>query len=79
MEILKKLIGVICIAVAIGAEYWLVSNLNLPAASNPFGKTPDAINIAKWILIPVSIPVVLGALLCFGYYALSNEYEGSHE
>jgi hypothetical protein len=64
---------------ACGAEYWLVTNLLAPAATNPFGKTVEAISIAQYTLIPVSIPVILGGLICFGYYALQGEYQGSHE
>ncbi len=78
MENLKKLIGVVCVALALLAEYWLVTKLLEPAATNPFGKTAEAIKIAQLTLIPVSIPVLLGGLICFGYYAVTNEYQGSH-
>ena len=74
METIKKIVGIICVALAFVAEYWLVSNLVLPVASNPFGKTQEAIAIAQYTLIPVSIPVVLGGLICFGYYAFMGEY-----
>ncbi len=79
MEILKKIIGIVCIFLAIAAEYWLVTKLLEPIATNPFGKTAEAIKIAQMTLIPVSIPVLLGGLICFGYYAVTNEYNGSHK
>ena len=79
MDSLKKLIGVVCVILACFAEYWLVTKLLEPAATNPFGKTAEAISIARYTLIPVSIPVILGGLICFGWYALKGEYEGSHE
>lgn len=81
MEGLKKLVGIIAMLIGIAAEYWLVTALFIDPLSgkNPFGKTVDAVSIAKLTLIPVSIPVILGGLLIFGYYALKGEYEGSHE
>lgn len=81
MDGLKKLIGVAAMLIGIAAEYWLINALFIDPLSgkNPFGKTVDAVSIAKLTLIPVSIPVILGGLLIFGYYALKGEYEGSHE
>ena len=81
MDGLKKIIGVIAMGIGIAAEWWLIQALMIDAASdkNPFGKTAEAVNIAKWTLIPVSIPVILGGLLIFGFYALKGEYEGSQE
>ena len=76
MELIKRLIGIVCMILACAAEYWLISNLLLPIATNPFGKTAEAIAIAQYTLIPVSIPVLLGGLICFGYFALIGEYEG---
>ncbi len=81
MEGLKKVVGILAILIGIAAEYWLITALFIDPLSgkNPFGKTADAVSIAKWTLIPVSIPVILGGLLVFGFYALKGEYERSHE
>lgn len=81
MDGLKKLVGLIAMGLAVAAEWWLLTALFIDPASgkNPFGKTVDAVNIAKITLIPVSIPVIFLGLLVFGYYAIKGEYQGSHE
>ncbi len=71
MNGLKKIAGLLCIIVGIVAEYSLITAIT----SGTLVKNPEENTIFALTVIPVSIPVVLGGLLLFGYYALKGEYD----
>lgn len=73
MNGIKKVVGLLCIAVGLIAEYFLI----MAIADGSLVKNPEENIIFAITVIPVSIPVVLGGLLTFGYYALKGEYDST--
>ena len=73
MNGIKKVVGLLCIAVGLIAEYFLI----MAIADGSLVKNPEENTIFAITVIPVSIPVVLGGLLTFGYYALKGEYDST--
>jgi heme/copper-type cytochrome/quinol oxidase subunit 2 len=73
MDALKKVIGVIAICLAFYAEYFLFTQ-NKVLVPDPNNNT-----VFVWTVIPVSLIAVMGALALFGYFAVTGEYDGSHE
>ena len=71
MNSVKKVMGLLCILVGVIAEYYLVSAIT----NGTLVKNPEENKIFAMTVIPVSIPVVLGGLLLFGFYALKGEYD----
>ena len=71
MNALKKIIGLACIIVGLVAEYFLITAI----MNGSLVKNPEENKIFALTVIPVSIPVLLGGLLLFGYYALKGEYD----
>jgi small-conductance mechanosensitive channel len=71
MNALKKVIGLACIIVGLVAEYFLINAI----MKGDLIKNPEENTIFALTVIPVSIPVLLGGLLLFGYYALKGEYD----
>ena len=71
MNGLKKIVGLLCIIIGIVAEYYLITAIT----SGTLVKNSEENTIFALTVIPVSIPVVLGGLLLFGYYALKGEYD----
>ena len=60
MNILKKFLGVVWIAMALFAGYYLLEEQSLPKFKT--GKTEDL------------IPAIVGGLGVFGWYSLQGEY-----
>jgi hypothetical protein len=73
MNNLKKIIGVVCISLGLIAEYFLITTIN----SGSLFKTAEENKIFALTVIPVSIPIILGGLLLFGFYALQGEYDAA--
>ncbi len=71
MNALKKVIGLACIIIGLVAEYFLINAI----INGELIKNPEENKIFALTVIPVSIPVLLGGLLLFGYYALKGEYD----
>ena len=71
MNNIKKIIGLICIALGLFAEYYLITAIT----SGSLVKNPEENLIFALTVIPVSIPVILGGLVLFGYYAFKGEYD----
>ncbi len=70
LNTLKKIIGALCVPLAIYVGYLLWQQ----TLAGKMGTNPEEQSVAKWTLLPVSIPVLLG-LIIFGYYAATGEYE----
>ena len=73
MNNIKKLIGLLCIVLGLFAEYYLITAIT----SGSLVKNPEENLIFALTVIPVSIPVILGGLVLFGYYAFKGEYDTS--
>ena len=63
MNNIKKLIGLLCIVLGLFAEYYLITAIT----SGSLVKNPEENLIFALTVIPVSIPVILGGLVLFGY------------
>ena len=69
MNAIKKILGVAWIALGLYAGYYLFSNYWEKIGSPKLDESIQAI-----IFIFVLVPIVTGALLRFGVYALQGEY-----
>ncbi|HTI89570.1 MAG TPA: hypothetical protein VL727_03225 [Puia sp.] len=70
MNIIKKLLGIVWIALGPVILYWLIKTGTAEIAKNPIINT----KIQWGVFIVVFIPIVVGLVL-FGYYALKGEYD----
>lgn len=74
MNFIKKIVGAICLPLALYVGYVLWS-LTL---AGKIGSNPDEQKVAMYTLLPVSIPIIMG-LLIFGYYGITGEYDRIEE
>ena len=70
MNNVKKLIGLLSIVIGIVAEYLLISAI----ANGTLIKNAEENKIFAMTVIPVSLPIIVGGLTLFGFYALKGEY-----
>jgi small-conductance mechanosensitive channel len=70
MNMLKKVIGFLCIPIALYVCYLLWGQ----TLAGKIGANPDEQKVAMYTLLPVSIPIILG-LIMFGYYGVTGEYD----
>ena len=70
MDILKKIFGIVWIAVAVFAGYYLFEEQSLPKFKT--GKLEDL--IPALIYTGILLPLIVGGLGIFGYYSLRGEY-----
>ena len=71
MNLLRKYAGIIWIALAIGAGYYLIVSQAIPKFESP--KPEDRIPAIIYAFILT--PIIVGGLSVFGYYSLTGEYE----
>lgn len=71
MELLKKYLGLLWIALALVVAYFNVAVLGIPKILS--GKQEDL--VFAIINLGVLTPIVVGGLLVFGYYAWRGEYK----
>ena len=70
MKRLKKWLGIVWIALAPMAMFWL-----LKTALSEIEKKPVIDTIIQWgVFVLIFLPIAVG-LMIFGYYALKGEYE----
>ena len=72
MNTLKKYLGLIWIGLAILGGYYGITALGLPKLLS--GRTEDL--VFGIIIVFVLMPLIVGGLLTFGWYALRGEYAG---
>lgn len=71
MNAIRKILGVVWIALGLAAGYYLIVSQAIPKFES--GKPEDKIPAIIYCFILT--PIIVGGLLVFGYYALSGEYE----
>lgn len=71
MNQIRKYMGIIWMALALVAGYYLIVNQAIPKFESP--KPEDRIPAIIYAFILT--PIIVGGLLVFGYYALTGEYE----
>ena len=70
MNGLKKILGVVWILVALVVGYFGITVMGIPKLAS--GKQEDL--VFGIIILFVLMPIIVGGLAIFGYYALSGEY-----
>jgi hypothetical protein len=76
METIKKWAGLLWIGLGIAAGVFSILNIGLPKfASGLQGNQSDL--VFGIILLFILTPIIVGALLIFGYYAWKGEYHKS--
>lgn len=70
MNGLKKILGILWIAVALVVGYFGITVLGIPKISS--GKQEDL--VFGIIILFVLMPIISGGMAIFGYYSLTGEY-----
>ncbi|MDR2235107.1 MAG: hypothetical protein LBE92_03205 [Chryseobacterium sp.] len=70
MNGLKKILGIVWIAIALVVGYFGITVLGIPKITS--GKQEDL--VFGIIILFVLMPIISGGLGIFGYYALTGEY-----
>ncbi len=75
MNLIKKLLGIIWLALGVAVGYFGITILGIPKLSS--GKQDDFVFGA--IICFILLPIVVGGLLVFGKYALQGEYDTANK
>lgn len=70
MNGIKKILGILWIAVALVVGYFGITVLGIPKISS--GKQEDL--VFGIIILFVLMPIISGGMAIFGYYSLTGEY-----
>lgn len=70
MDGLKKILGIVWIAVALAVAYLGITVMGVPKLTS--GKQEDL--VFGIIILFVLVPIVSGGMAIFGYYSLTGEY-----
>ncbi|RKS97903.1 DUF6814 family protein [Chryseobacterium defluvii] len=70
MNGLKKILGIVWIAIALVVGYFGITVLGIPKISS--GKQEDL--VFGVIILFVLMPIISGGMAVFGYYSLTGEY-----
>ncbi len=71
MNQIRKYMGIVWVALALVAGYYLIVSQAIPKFNSP--KPEDMIPAIIYAFILT--PIIVGGLLVFGYYSLTGEYE----
>lgn len=71
MNQIRKYLGFVWIALGIAAGYYLIVSQAIPKFES--GKPEDKIPAIIYAFI--LMPIIVGGLLVFGYYAVTGEYD----
>lgn len=74
MNAIRKYLGIIWIFLGLFAGYFSLAYVGWPKfQSGLAGNTSDM--VFGIIMLIILTPIIVGALLTFGYYAVTNEYD----
>lgn len=74
MDSIKKIAGILWLALGIGAGYFSITSIGLPKfTSGMAGNQSDL--VFGIIMLFILTPMIVGSLLTFGYYSLTGEYD----
>ncbi|MBD3581004.1 DUF6814 family protein [Flavobacterium selenitireducens] len=71
MDIIKKILGIVWIAMALAAAWFCIFDFGLPKFST--GKQEDL--VFGIIILFVLTPLIVAGLAAFGWFALKGEYD----
>lgn len=75
MNGLKKILGILWIAIALVVGYFGITVLGIPKITS--GKQEDL--VFGIIILFVLMPIISGGMAIFGYYSLTGEYSDDKE
>jgi len=75
MDSLKRILGIVWIALALAAAYFCIFTFGIPKVSS--GKQEDL--VFGIVILFVLTPIIVGGLFTFGLYALQNEYSDAKQ
>lgn len=75
MNGLKKILGILWIAIALVVGYFGITVLGIPKITS--GKQEDL--VFGIIILFVLMPIISGGMAIFGYYSLTGEYSDNKE
>ena len=70
MDSIKRILGIVWIALALAAAYFCIFTFGIPKFT--CGKQDDL--VFGIVILFVLTPIIVGGLFTFGYYALAGEY-----
>ncbi len=70
MNTIKRILGIVWIALALFAAYYCIFIFGVPKLTS--GKQEDL--VFGIVILFVLTPIIVGGLLLFGYYSLAGEY-----
>ena len=74
MNQLRKFAGIIWLAMGAFAGYFSITSIGLPKFTSGLAGNQSDLVFGIIVLI-ILTPIIVGAMLTFGYYALTNEYD----
>ena len=74
MNGLKKILGILWIAIALTVGYFGITVMGIPKITS--GKQEDL--VFGIIILFVLMPIISGGMAIFGYYALKGEYSADN-
>jgi len=73
MNSIKKISGIVWLALGLYAGYFSITSIGLPKfTSGMAGNQSDL--VFGIIVLFILTPIIVGSLITFGYYALSGDY-----
>lgn len=73
MDSIKKMFGLVWLALGLFAGWFSITNIGLPKfISGLAGNSSDM--VFGIIMLFILTPMIVGSLVTFGYYALTDEY-----
>ena len=73
MDAIKKILGIVWLALAAAVAYFGLTVLGIPKITS--GKQEDL--VFGIIIVCVLMPIVVGGLAVFGWYSLNGEYSAN--
>lgn len=78
MDQLRRITGIIWLALGAAAGYFSITSIGLPKFTSGLNGNQSDMVFGIIVLI-ILTPIIVGSLLIFGYYALKGEYDRVEE
>jgi uncharacterized RDD family membrane protein YckC len=75
MDSLKRIMGLVWMALALAAAYFCIFIFGVPKFTS--GKQDDL--VFGIVILFVLTPIIVGGLFTFGYYAITGEYNSEKQ
>ncbi len=73
MNSIKKISGIVWLALGLYAGYFSITSIGLPKFTSGMAGNQSDLVFAIIVLF-ILTPIIVGSLLTFGYYALNGDY-----